>query len=257
MKLAWISTVLPSPKPRDTSNGAYSFQAAGACYYMHMLFKGVWPHEGAIGTHMPGKVLSLPPPGPKSSLVEIARERASDQLGEVRCGRAIEKCGLRNVPPPSRRSWLRDLTEEGIHPHPRPSGPSFHCVSLNVNGAERAWKAAQHYMQQKVDFLCLHKVKLTPEKANSFMCMAHKHKYYSMFVLSWGREKRMHRAEIFGQVESLCLCLFAIRPGWRQHGGAQKPSLYVSMRVMCSWFVFMCTQTVETLRKFGTICMMA
>ena len=55
MKLAWISTVLPSPKPRDTSNGAYSFQAAGACYYMHMLFKCVWPHECAIGTHMPGK----------------------------------------------------------------------------------------------------------------------------------------------------------------------------------------------------------
>lgn len=104
----------------------------------------------------------------------------------------------------------------------------------------RAWKAAQHYMQQKVDFLCLQEVKLTPEKANSFMCMAHKHKYYSMFVLSWGREKRMHRAEIFGQVESRCLCLFAIRPGWWQHGGAQKPSLYMSMCVMCSWFVFLC-----------------
>lgn len=111
----------------------------------------------------------------------------------MRCGRAIEKCarehGLLNVPPLSRRSWFRDFTEEGIHSHTRPSGPSFHCVSLNVNGAERAWKAAQHYMQQKVDFLCLQEVKLTPEKANSFMCMAHKHKYYSMFVLSWGREK--------------------------------------------------------------------
>ena len=41
-----------------------------------------------------------------------------------------------------------------------------------MNGAERAWKAAQHYTQQKVDFLCLQEVKLTPEKANSFMCMA-------------------------------------------------------------------------------------
>ena len=130
---------------------------------------------------------------------KFARETASDQLGDVvriwklslSEVRFMEKKarnhGLCNVPSLTRQCWFRDLTEEGIHPHPGPSGRPFHGVSLNVNGAERAWQAAQHYLQQKVDFLCLQEVMLTPHKANALMRMAHHHKYHAHFEIG---EKR-------------------------------------------------------------------
>ena len=93
-----------------------------------------------------------------------------------------QKKGPAQVPALAKEAWFRDLTmDEDVEENPGPSDLCRSGVSLNVNGAERGWLAAQHYMQQKVDFLCLQEFNITPEKANAFVRMAHRRKYHAHF----------------------------------------------------------------------------
>ena len=119
---------------------------------------------------------------------KFARENHSSHLGpavlawnltQQEC-RYVEKCaskiGLSQVPKLEDQAWFADLTEEGIEPNP---GPSFQGVTLNCNGGERAWLAAQHYMDLGFDFICLQELNYSLQKTHSFMRMAHNRKYHA------------------------------------------------------------------------------
>ena len=79
-----------------------------------------------------------------------------------------EKRALDAAVMPTRRkdSWIRDLTQENIHPHP---GPSLSLWSLNSQGAAHAWKLLDKIEEERPHVVAWQEPNLDPAQAEQML----------------------------------------------------------------------------------------
>lgn len=77
------------------------------------------------------------------------------------------------MPVPHGKGWKRDLTQEGIEPHPGPrSKPrrSQHLtiLQLNINGKNNLWNLGHNWSQEEVDVVCIQESHMSQSESNNF-----------------------------------------------------------------------------------------
>ena len=86
------------------------------------------------------------------------------------------------APPPTSCSWFRDLTEEGVEPHPGPSN-SLQLCAVNVAGRENAWALARTVVDERPAVVILQEHCMLPDKQADLARFLDKRGYRSWWVV--------------------------------------------------------------------------
>ena len=88
----------------------------------------------------------------------------------------------RTAPPPTSCSWFRDLTEEGVEPHPGPCN-SLQLCAVNVNGRENTWALARTVIAERPAVVIVQEHCMLPTKQTDLARFLDKHGYRSWWVV--------------------------------------------------------------------------
>ena len=87
--------------------------------------------------------------------------------------KALPVQGTNAIPPQKGRTWLRDLTEEGVEPNPGPRvkkrmDSKIQLMGLNANGKENLWMAGPQISPKESDVVCFQETCMSSHESKVF-----------------------------------------------------------------------------------------